>query len=288
MQPFATFNHSENSFYLNHNPFANEPIHKGPYRVGKKQIGEKHAEDELQTNENLYRVGHPLAQRIINNCKGEVLPLQEVVFNLSSSDKKISILDGLKSKQGWMQAKQITISSFEKEDHILFAAFDDEGNAIFPDQCQRLFSLEAEILPSQAALQQEIAQRLNEIYHAQQVNIIEDNRQRNHHFFDEEVDKLEKWSEDVRNSIKFEIKELDKEIKTRKTEARKLLNLEQKVREQRIIKDLEKKLAEKRYNQYQNEDEIENRKDKLLDEVEQRLKQQITEQILFTIRWKVK
>jgi hypothetical protein len=46
--------------------------------------------------------------------------------------------------------------------------------------------------------------------------------------FDEEVDKLEKWSEDVRNSIKFEIKEMDKEIKTRKIEARKLLNLEQK------------------------------------------------------------
>jgi hypothetical protein len=67
---------------------------------------------------------------------------------------------------------------------------------------------------------------------------------------DEELDKLEKWSEDVRNSIKFEIKEPDKEIKTRKTEARKLLNLKQKIKEQRIIKDLEKKLAEKRYNQY--------------------------------------
>lgn len=107
------------------------------------------------------------------------------------------------------------------------------------------------------------------------------------YFFDEEVDKLEKWSEDVRNSIKFEIKELDKEIKTRKTEARKLLNLEQKVKEQRTIKDLEKKLAEKRYNQYQNEDDIEHRKDNLLEEVEQRLKQQTTELALFTIRWKV-
>jgi hypothetical protein len=50
---------------------------------------------------------------------------------------------------------------------------------------------------------------------------------------------------------------------------------------------LEKKLAEKRYNQYQNEDDIENRKDKLLDEVEQRLKQQTTELDLFTIRFKV-
>jgi len=105
--------------------------------------------------------------------------------------------------------------------------------------------------------------------------------------FDEEVDKLEKWSEDVRNSIKYEIKELDKEIKIRKTEARKLLNLEQKVKEQRIIKDLEKKLAEKRYNQYQNEDDIEHRKDNLLDTVEQRLKQQTTEIELFIIRWKV-
>ena len=66
-----------------------------------------------------------------------------------------------------------------------------------------------------------------------------------------------------------------------------MLNLEQKVKEQRIIKDLEKKLAEKRYNQYQNEDDIENRKDKLLDEVEQRLKQQTTELDLFTIRFKV-
>ena len=62
------------------------------------------------------------------------------------------------------------------------------------------------------------------------------------------------------------------------------MNLEQKVKEQRIIKDLEKKLAEKRYNQYQNEDDIEQRKDKLLEEVEQRLKQQTTEIKLFIIR----
>jgi len=66
-----------------------------------------------------------------------------------------------------------------------------------------------------------------------------------------------------------------------------LLNLEQKVKEQRIIKELEKKLADKRYNQYQNEDEIENRKDSLLDDVEKRLKQQTSENELFTIKWKI-
>ena len=46
-------------------------------------------------------------------------------------------------------------------------------------------------------------------------------------------------------------------------------------------------MADKRYNQYQNEDEIENRKDKLLDDIEKRLKQQTTDNILFTIKWKL-
>lgn len=287
LQPFATFNASENSFFLNQNPFADEPIHKGPYKVGKKNIGEKHDAEELLSNENLYRIGHPLAQKVIAECKAQAVPLQELIFDFANSKTKISILENTRGKQGWMQAKQISISSFEMEDHILFAAFDDEGNTLQPEQCQRLFSLAAQTASTSFTLGAEVKQLFSENYHAQQIGIIEENRSRNHTFFDEEVDKLEKWSDDVRNSIKFEIKELDKEIKTRKTEARKLLNLEQKVKEQRTIKDLEKKLADKRFNQYQNEDDIEKRKDNLLDEIEKRLKQQTTEIELFTIRWRV-
>jgi superfamily II DNA/RNA helicase len=287
LEPYATFNHSENSFFLNKNPFAGEAIHKGPYRVGKKHIGEAHETVELNQNENLYRIGHPLAQKVIINCKEEKLDIQELQFDYSGSDKKIFILENLVGKQGWLQAKEITISSFENEDHILFAAFDEEGNTLEPDQCQRLFSLPAKAINTTLSFGDTEKEKCQEIYHTHQIGIIEENHKRNHNFFDEEVDKLEKWSEDVRNTIKFEIKELDKEIKTKKTEARKLLNLEQKVKEQRIIKDLEKKLAEKRYNQYQNEDDIEHRKDKLLDEVEQRLKQQTTEIELFIIRWAV-
>ncbi len=287
LEPFATFNASENSFYLNKNPFADEPIHKGPYKIGKKNIGEKHKSEELLSNENLYRVGHPLAQQVIAQCKSQAMPLQELIFDYTGNEKKISILENLKGKQGWLQAKQISISSFETEDHILFAAFDDDTNTIKPEQCQRLFSLAAQTASTSFTLGSEVKQNFKENYHAQQIGIVEDNRNRNHTFFDEEVDKLEKWSDDVRNSIKFEIKELDKEIKTRKTEARKLLNLEQKVKEQRHIKDLEKKLAAKRFNQYQNEDDIEKRKDNLLDEIEQRLKQNTTETELFTIRWKI-
>lgn len=287
LQPFATFDHSRNSFSLEQNPFADQSIRQGAYKIGKKNIGERYSDEESTGNDKIYRVGHPLAKEVISQCKEQDLRVQELLFKLSSGDKKISILDDLKGKQGWLQVKQITVSSFEIEDHILFAGIDDGGNTLQPDQCQRLFSLPADIINSDRDIAIEVKMRFDEICHAQQVEIGEDNAKRNRSFFDEEVDKLEKWSEDVRNSIKFEIKELDKEIKTRKTEARKMLNLEAKVKEQRIIKELEKKLAEKRYNQYKSEDEIEFRKDSLLDEVEKRLEQSITNDTLFTIRWKV-
>ncbi len=287
LQDCATFQPKEHIFLLHKNPFADAPIHQGYYKVGKKHVGEKHETETSNETLNIYRIGHLLAQRIISKCKQSQMPLQQLTFNYSQTEKKISILETLIGKQGWLQVKQISISSFETEDHILFAAIDDEGNRIDTAQCQRFFSLPATILPLESEKEIVPSQPFSIIYQAQQQDIIESNRQRNHQFFDEEVDKLEKWSEDVRNSIKVEIKDLDKEIKTRKTEARKLLNLEQKVKQQRIIKELEKKLAEKRLNQYLNEDEIEQRKDDLLDEVEQRLKQQSTEQILFTIKWKI-
>ncbi len=53
----------------------------------------------------------------------------------------------------------------------------------------------------------------------------------------------QKWAEDVKNSIELELKELDHEIKAGKTEAKKILNLEEKVKAQRQYIDNKRKLA---------------------------------------------
>ena len=47
------------SFMLQRNPFPGETIHPGPYRMGKG------VEDA-----NTYRVGHPLAQRVLERGQG--------------------------------------------------------------------------------------------------------------------------------------------------------------------------------------------------------------------------
>jgi hypothetical protein len=274
LKPYAEFNHSENSFYLKQNPFPAEHIHPGPYRIGK------HIE-----NANVYRVGHPLAQKVITECKDKDIDVTELTFDYSNAGKLISIIESLKGKSGWLTVSQLTISSFEMEDHLLFAGFTSDGEILNAEQCQRIFSLPAEFADTVLEVPAEINDRFATIKHQQEIGINEDNAERNSHYFDDEVEKLDKWAEDVRNSLNTELKELAKEIKARKTEARKLLNLEQKVKEQRTIKELEKKLADKRVNLYHAEDDVDKRKETMLDEMEARLKQNAQHTNILTIRW---
>lgn len=65
------------------------------------------------------------------------------------------------------------------------------------------------------------------------------------------------------------------EIKLRKSESKKTSRLDEKVRLQRLIKDLEKRRSEKRLNLYQAQDEIDEKKETLLAKVEALLTQKI-------------
>ena len=116
LEPYADFSEDGYSFMLRENPFSSEPIHPGPYRIGKN------IEDA-----NIYRIGHPLAQRIIDKCKSIATDSREVIFDYSNTTKRISILEPLVGKAGWLTAVNLTINSFESEDHILFCGITDDG-----------------------------------------------------------------------------------------------------------------------------------------------------------------
>ncbi|PIQ21312.1 MAG: DEAD/DEAH box helicase [Cytophagales bacterium CG18_big_fil_WC_8_21_14_2_50_42_9] len=288
LQNVAKFNHSDDSFYLNQNPFSGEKIHPGPYRLLKAGGNQKKSEIAVAIDTNIYRVGHPLAQRIIEACKNQFLPEKELLFNYTDTPDKITVLEDFIGKSGWMQVNCLTITSFDQEDYLLIAGATNDGNILDADLCHKFFSVFAtetanQVLPKPQEVSTLILQELK----SQKAIVLQENEERNNTFFDEEYGKLDKWADDMKNSLEMELKELDKEIKFRKTEAKKLLNLAQKIKEQRVIKELEKSRNEKRMSLYQTQDAIENQKDELLNDIESRLKQKIDESELFTFKWKL-
>jgi len=282
----AQFDDEKYAFYLKENPFPELKIHKGPYMILKPQEGQRKSDVFVPDDTNVYRVGHKLAKRILEACKKIDTPAKEVIFNYSDTPTQITALKKYIGQSGYMQVSHLEINSFEYEDYLLLACFTGNGQAIDSELAQRIFSIKGSE-NGNCNIPADASEKLKELTYAEEQTILNENATRNRDFFDTEMDKLDQWAEDMKISLEKEIKDLDGEIKLRKSEAKKMLNLESKVKAQREIKEQEKKRSEKRRHLFEAQDTIDEKKEILLTDIEKRLKQNISVNELFTIKWKL-
>lgn len=188
---------------------------------------------------------------------------------------------------GWLTLSLLSISSFEKEEHLIFSGTTDDGTPLDGELCQKLFNLSAKEMET-VTIPKETTATLNAIRTQQIQAILDNSMQRNARFFDDEYEKLDKWADDMKLSLEREIKDLDAGIRLRKAEARKLSDLESKVKERRHVKELEKLRDDKRRHLFEAQDQIESKKDGLLEDVEARMASRTEKETLFTIRWSLK
>lgn len=249
--------------------------------------GERKSDVQIPDHAQVYRVGHPLAQSILKNHLSLDLPLHEVVFNYTHTPVKVAMLENYLGRCGWLRIDKYTIEASETEDYLLTACYTDDGQLIPSDVAERLFSLNAQE-GRRVQMGEDMSKQLQQHIQQQKERVKEENHRRNQEFFETEIEKLNLWADDVKIGLEREIDDLDAEIKLRKSEARKLTRLEEKIEAQRQVKDLEKRRSEKRRNLFEAQDEVDAKKDKLFDEVEQALRQKKTsEETLLNIRWKI-
>ncbi|MDO6435588.1 SNF2-related protein [Flavitalea sp. BT771] len=273
----AEYASDEHSFTLLQNPFEGSQIHPGPYKIGRNV-----------DKANAYRINHPLAQAIIDKCKSNYLPTAELCFDYSNNAKRISILSPLVGKSGWLKIAILTVTTFDAEDHLLIAGTIDDGRPLDQDQCYRLFSLSAGVIANTIDPDDTELGQLETLLENSKQNILQDIRVRNANYFEIEIEKLDHWGEDKRNSLKVALKELDEQITTIRKQARLSPDLAEKLALEKQRKELESK-RDGSWREYDGAaKEIELSKDKLLGQIEQRLQQTITEESLYTIKWTIK
>lgn len=273
--PYARFDEREYSFTLERNPFPGETIHPGPYRMGKR------VEDA-----NTYRVGHPLAQRLLAQAKGLPIQCGEIIFRYRQSGKNITILETLVGKSGWLMCEHVAISALEAEDHLVLAGMTDEGMVLDSAQCRRLFDLPGET-KGDATVPPAVQGTLNDAVARQVRELMEALAAKNGMWFETEMDKLDRWAEDRRASLKAELDELDEAIKDTKKAARLAPNLPEKLERQRALRQLETKRTEAWKAFDEASQIIDKQKDALLDEISRKLDQRTDRSALFTIHWQV-
>ncbi|MBL6991346.1 MAG: DEAD/DEAH box helicase family protein [Bacteriovoracaceae bacterium] len=272
----ADFNDEELSFKLSKSNTMN--CDAGIYHLVSKT-------KENIEGTHLYRLGHTLGEKCISYARSIDTPPVKAVFNISEHPKKISVIEDLKGKSGVLKVLSLNTESFRKEENLILIGCDTDESILSEEVLSKLFKVNASIgnidsISTPLALSKEEENAISKL-------LIKTNTE-NNQFFDDEVERLDRWADDVKGSLEQEIKDIDKEIKFLKTESRKISILEEKVKAQRSIKDLEKKRNKKRQQLYQEQDRVETEKDKLISKIEGGMSVHHKVEELFTIQWEVK
>lgn len=270
--PETQFVDSELSFNLK-NPPNELAISIGKYKLGRDTNGF-----------HRYRLGHPLAQYFIKDNSSKELPSAELNFNYSSWGKKATVIEALKGKGGILQAKLISVTGSDAQDHIFFSGLTDDGEKVTDDQLKRLFLLPA----TEGSLALFDSKELEKDINSQKKALIDEITQRQSEWFDDEMSKLDHWASDRRSALKVDLKEMDEELSDVKKQIRSVSNLPEKIALQRKVKILESRRDEAWHDYDSSAKQIEAQKDLLLDQIESKLHQNINETIMFKARWTVR
>ncbi|MBL4702394.1 MAG: DEAD/DEAH box helicase [Phycisphaeraceae bacterium] len=235
-----------------------------------------------QTDEHFYRPDHPLALKLIEQAIARELPAAHLTLDYTQHRSKISIIEPLVGQSGWLEISKLTVSAVQVDEFLIFAARTDQDQPLDQELCAKLLSLPAVVgsevsnAPDMASLRQSnIQTRLQEI------------ENRNGQFFDEEVNKLDRWSEDLKLSLEHELKELDKCIRELRRTSALSQSLQDKLAFQKQLRDLEHRRNGKRRELFEAQDAIDMQREELIGKIEKQLTQSNTVQTLFTIRWMI-
>ncbi len=271
----AKFDDDEAAFILVENPFPELESPTGRYELPRR-TGDAH----------LYRLGHPLAQRLLEQAKAKRLPAGEIVFDYLGTLPSIGAFRDYRNRSGTLLACRLSIESMEQaEDHVLVAAVVDDGTLLDAELARKFFSLAASRFEERPPGEPD--PRLVAEIDQQQATIRRTISERNGRLFEEEAAKLDGWADDLKVGLEREIKELDRLLKEARRTASVGLTLEEKLAGQRNVKDLEAKRNAKRKSLFAAQDEIEARRDELIRQVEGKLEQKVSIETLFAVRWRL-
>jgi superfamily II DNA/RNA helicase/uncharacterized coiled-coil protein SlyX len=273
----ATFCDDQLTFDLSQSPVST--CWPGTYHLISKQ-------HQNVTGDFLYRLSHPLGEWSIDRGKQAETPVAKVTFDVTNYPARVSVVEALKGKSGWMTLQYLTIDSFDREEHLLFSAMDGSGKSLDQETCQKLFHCTAQVADA-SDLPPELTDRLKKEAGRHAEATITHSLEGNNALFNEERERLEKWADDMVVAAEKDLSDTKAQIKAVRRQSRLATTLDEQNELQQKLRDLEKKQRKQRQQIFEIEDQIADKRDTLIDGLQRRMTQKTHSTHLFTIQWEV-
>ncbi len=276
LNQYADFVENDCSFMLHRKPVGT--VLTGHYQMISKE------RDNPQSR-YLYRLSHPLGEYVLDRAKELSTVGAELVFDISKHPTKISVIEAFKNKSGYLMLNKLSIDSFDFSEHLLFNGFSDNKD-LDQETLEKLFQLNCTVNDG-VNISKEVIKKLNidAKYHVEA--IINGCRNNNNAYFIEEADRLEKWAEDMVKSAEKELIDNKRLLRETRRQEKQSKTSEERLDFQKQIRDAETKQSKLRREIFDIEDEIHKKRDQLIKELEQQMKEKSKLEQLFIIKWKV-
>ena len=280
----ASFSPDNFDFRLNENPFDEDDpnIPLGLYKMGSP-------DNRPVEGAHIYRPNNALAKAILTHTMQKELPFAELCFDYSGSPTQSALIEPLVGKSGFLKLTKLAVQSADLEEHLVFAAFTNDGESVSDEQLERLFTsyttTTKELAPSSD--DQTVNQELENVYQKQKNNILDQISARNAEHFESEMEKLDAWADDLKEGLEQSIKEIDREIREVRKQAKLAPTLEEKLELQRKQKKLEKQRNISRRDLFERQDEVDDKRENMISDIEKRLKKSLSETEIFTLKWSI-
>lgn len=261
---------------------------------------------------HIYRIQHPLAQALLSSAKQAPSTPIKLTLQYEAYGSKVTVIEQLIGHSGVAVVEVLTVESLgATEDYLLMAGLAD-GDSLEPDVIEKLLSIpgtasniESETnKPPQSELIEEIAlaqqsslnfeqahitvpQAVKDSLASQRARVLGSLEQRNLNLFTQESEKLDAWADDLKVGLEREIKDLDKAIKEARTRSKGAATLAEKLDFQKHQRNLEAERDKKRRELFAKQDEIQKKRDALIDELEGQLRQKISNYLIVNCEWEL-
>lgn len=242
----------------------------------------KDAEEE---GDVFLRRENPLYASWLAEALEQPLPPAQLRFDHSHSERNISFLTAHPNLRGVLSIDKLIYEGIGEEEHLVFSVLAEGGTQIDDETINRILELPATIVGVCSEKEKELRVLREQRLELQKLAVEEANKK----YYLEECDKLDAYSEDIKEGLQHELKALKKAITEKKKVFRACTGrpLEEIIAMKDEINKMDAQRKKMQREIYAREDEIDAEKERLQEEVRQKLQGNCVVEHIMTIGFEI-
>lgn len=234
-----------------------------------------------------YRPNSPLGEWVLAEAKKLDTPYAEITFDISSNRGKVSVVEQLKGKSGYLRLDRLILKSLDAQDFLLFSALTDDGSVVDAETIARLFDISASDRNTSAEIPETLSARLSANANQYAKATANEVGEANNAYFIQATEKLNRWSEDQVAAATHKVDVLKAKKLDIERNIRHAKTLDEQEPLQKELDSIRRDIRKARRLIDDVEDETDAKRNQLLDALQRKLVPELLRETLFTIRWNI-